>query len=223
MADQSGSAHFRAIFESALLTYEKKAGVTLAEHPLAVQLQSCHSIESITAILQGKVQAFGEFRGIDRVMKSVRSTVSILTTLSTSASLGDYYGLVRQNLKALVACSTALTIFHSHFHLRPPFTLALVSYSLYVLFYIISRYPDIQVNQAAKGVKDSYDALVDLLESIEHVINRLDIYTRIPPTPTMNDIVVKILVELLSTLALATRELKKGRSSESFLADLMPF
>ena len=86
------------------------------------------------------------------------------------------------------------------------------------------RYPrDIQVNQAAKGVKDSYDALVDLLESIEHVINRLDIYIRIPPTPTMDDIVVKILVELLSTLALATKELKKGRSSESFLADFIPF
>jgi hypothetical protein len=79
------------------------------------------------------------------------------------------------------------------------------------------------MNQAAKGVKDSYDALVDLLESIEHVINRLDVYTRIPPTPTMDDIVVKILVELLSTLALATKELKKGRSSESFLPDLMPF
>jgi hypothetical protein len=127
MADQSRSTHFRAIFESALLTYEKKAGVTLAEHPLAVQLQSCDSVESITAVLQGQVQAFGEFRGIGRVMKSVRSTVSTLTTLSTSASLGDSNGLVRQNLKALVASSAALTIFHSHFHLRPPSTLALVS------------------------------------------------------------------------------------------------
>jgi hypothetical protein len=85
-------------------------------------------------------------------------------------------------------------------------------------------YPfDLQTNQAAKGVRDSYDALVDLLESIEHVINRLDVYTRIPPTPTMDDIVVKILLELLSTLALATKELKKGRSSESFLPDLTSF
>jgi hypothetical protein len=31
----------------------------------------------------------------------------------------------------------------------------------------------------------------------------------------MDGIVVKILVELLSTLALATKELKQGRSSES--------
>jgi hypothetical protein len=103
MADHSGSAHFRAIFGYALGAYEKKAGVTLAEHPLAVQLQSCQSVESIIVVLQGQVQAFGEFRGIDRLMKSVRNTVSILTTLSTSASLGECYDLVRQNLKALIA------------------------------------------------------------------------------------------------------------------------
>jgi hypothetical protein len=36
----------------------------------------------------------------------------------------------------------------------------------------------------------------------------------------MDDIVVKIPVELLSTLALATEELKQGRSSESVFVDL---
>ena len=67
----------------------------------------------------------------------------------------------------------------------------------------------------------SYEPLFDLLESIEHFLNRLDIYTRIPPTPAMDEIVVKIMVELLSTLALATKELKKGRSSEFLLFDLL--
>jgi hypothetical protein len=71
------------------------------------------------------------------------------------------------------------------------------------------------VNQAAKGVISSFNALVDLLESIEQFVKRLDIYTQIPPTPTMDEIVVKILVEILTTLALATRELKQERSSES--------
>jgi hypothetical protein len=89
---------------------------------------------------------------------------------------------------------------------------------------IICRYPcDIEVDQAAKGVTSSWDALIELLESIEHFLNRLDIYTRIPRTPAMDEIVVKIMVELLSTLALATRELKQGRSSESFLADVLPY
>jgi hypothetical protein len=138
MADQSGSARFRAVFESALQAYDNKAGLMLAEHPLAVQLQSCQSFESTIAVLQGQAQAFGEFRGIDRVMKSIRSIVSILTRLSTSASLGDSTGLVRQ--KALMVCSTALTILHSNSHLRLQSTLALLSYSPYVPFY--STYVD---------------------------------------------------------------------------------
>jgi hypothetical protein len=69
--------------------------------------------------------------------------------------------------------------------------------------------------QAVKGVNASYEALVDLLESIEHFIKRLDIYSRVPPTPAMTEIVVKILVELLSTLALATKQIQQGRLSES--------
>jgi hypothetical protein len=68
---------------------------------------------------------------------------------------------------------------------------------------------------------DGYDALVDLLESIEHFLNRLDIYTRIPLRAPMTDMVIKILVELLSTLALATKQIKQGISSESFLGDIL--
>ena len=65
------------------------------------------------------------------------------------------------------------------------------------------------------GVVDSYDALVNLLESIEHFLSRLDIYTKIPPTVAMTEMVGKILVELLSALALATKQIKEGKPSES--------
>ena len=54
--------------------------------------------------------------------------------------------------------------------------------------------------QAAKGVISNCDSLIDLLELIEHFVDHLDIYTRILPTPAMDKIVVKILVELISTL-----------------------
>jgi uncharacterized membrane protein len=66
------------------------------------------------------------------------------------------------------------------------------------------------------------DALVDLLESVEHFLKRLNIYTKIPPTHAMTEIVVKIIVELLSTLALATKQLRQGRPSESVFAYLLP-
>ena len=75
--------------------------------------------------------------------------------------------------------------------------------------------------QAAKGRITNCDALIDLLESIEHFVNRLYIYTRIPPTPVMDEIVIKILLELISTLALVTEQLKQRRSSESALADVL--
>jgi len=37
----------------------------------------------------------------------------------------------------------------------------------------------------------------------------------IPPTPVMTDIIVKIMVEILSVLALATKQIKEGRFSKS--------
>ena len=65
----------------------------------------------------------------------------------------------------------------------------------------------------------SYDALVDLFESIEHLLRRLEICTEIPLTPILNEMVVKIMMELLSTLALVTKEINHGRSSASVSVD----
>jgi hypothetical protein len=89
-----------------------------------------------------------------------------------------------------------------------------------VLQFIYRQPGYVCVIQSAKGIISNCDALVDLLESIEHFLDRLDIYIRIPPTSTMNEIVVKILVELISTLALVTEELKQRRSSGFVLPDV---
>ena len=78
----------------------------------------------------------------------------------------------------------------------------------------------LQAHQAAKGAHNSYGDLIDLLESIECLLKPLEIYTLVPPTPSSDDMIVKIMVELLSTLALTTKELKEGRSSESVVADV---
>jgi hypothetical protein len=66
------------------------------------------------------------------------------------------------------------------------------------------------------------DALEDLLESIEHFLKRLDIYTKVPSTPAMTEVVVKIMGELLSTLALVTKQIRQGRPSESVLTNVLP-
>jgi hypothetical protein len=72
-----------------------------------------------------------------------------------------------------------------------------------------------------KGVNDSYDLLLELFESIENFLRRLDIYTKIPPTVAMTDMVIKILVELLSTLALATKQIEQGKSSETVFGEVL--
>jgi hypothetical protein len=62
------------------------------------------------------------------------------------------------------------------------------------MFQLTCRCPsDIEVNQASKRVISSLDALVDLLGSIEQLVNRLAMYTRITLTPPIVEIVVKIM------------------------------
>jgi hypothetical protein len=71
--------------------------------------------------------------------------------------------------------------------------------------------------QAASGVSSSYDALVDLFECVGNFLKRLRIYTDLPMTPLMMEMSVKIMVELLSVLALATKQIKQGRFSKRML------
>jgi hypothetical protein len=102
------------------------------------------------------------------------------------------------------------------------YSLVSPSYLPYVPFPIPSEYHrDIQVPQAVKDISASYDALIDLFASFENFLSRLTIYTGIPPTPVLTNILAKIIVELLSTLALATKQVKQGRFSEFCLAGLM--
>ena len=70
-----------------------------------------------------------------------------------------------------------------------------------------------------KDAAASYDALIELFESIDNFVQRLEIYTKVSLTTAMKNVVTKIIVELLSTLALATKESKHGRLSESVPPD----
>jgi hypothetical protein len=72
--------------------------------------------------------------------------------------------------------------------------------------------------QTACDVSSSYDALVDLFECIGNFLKRLRIYTDLPLSSSMKDIIVKIMVELLSVLALATKQTKQGRFSKRIFA-----
>ena len=71
-----------------------------------------------------------------------------------------------------------------------------------------------------KNSRASYDTLVELFASFENFLSRLRIYTEVPPSPVLTNVLVKIIAELLYTLALATRHVKRGRFSEFVLVGM---
>ena len=70
-------------------------------------------------------------------------------------------------------------------------------------------------------VRASQDTLIDIFERMENFFQRLEIYTRVSPPPEMIDIIVKIVVEVLSILGIATKEMKQGRTSKYLLHNLV--
>ncbi|KAN0107055.1 hypothetical protein V8E52_010563 [Russula decolorans] len=175
MSQPSSSSSFHSLFNAALQDYENQTGTSLIDHPFAKQLEACNSLDSISTILQDQAHIFREFRGDDgKLMKSLKCSVDVLYTLSSSTVLGEGIGLPFPPAKAIFAGITILLA-------------------------------------AVKDINASYDALVDLFASFENFLSRLGIYTEIPPTPALTNVLVKIIVELLSTLALATKQVKQGR------------
>ena len=49
----------------------------------------------------------------------------------------------------------------------------------------------------------------------------LEVYTTIPPTQMMMDLIVKIVVELLLVLALATKQITQGQFSECTVGNML--
>jgi hypothetical protein len=107
MANQSGFSRFQPLFDTALQAYQEKTGIDLPKHPLALQLESCHSAEDVIKLLHSQAQAFTNFQESDRIIKSIKSIVLIVSPLYAAASLADASGVVCQ--RALVAFSIFLT------------------------------------------------------------------------------------------------------------------
>ncbi|KAN0141499.1 hypothetical protein V8E53_000744, partial [Lactarius tabidus] len=65
---------------------------------------------------------------------------------------------------------------------------------------------------AGKGVRASHDALVELLEPMKDFFERLGVYTQIPLTAEMAEVLVKIVAEIFSILSIATKEVTRKRA-----------
>ena len=123
------SSTFRIFFDAALQDYKDKTGITLTDHPIAEQLESCNSVSSITAILQEQAQRFRELRGNDgRLIKALNSSVDVLCAPSINSALNEAIGvIVRQ-----VSLGTDYPLYN-------PLTLGLAYVMLYVMIHSMKK------------------------------------------------------------------------------------
>jgi hypothetical protein len=86
MGPSSQPSSLHSLLGDAVEKYKNQVGTSLIENQFATQLETCHSVESVTAVLEERVQAFRQFLGRDRhpkIMKSIKRVVHVLHTVST--------------------------------------------------------------------------------------------------------------------------------------------
>ena len=72
-----------------------------------------------------------------------------------------------------------------------------------------------------KDVIASYETLISLLERTQFFLQRLNQYVATPLTPEMTELLAKILAQVLSVLALSTKEIKERRISMLIILDTL--
>ena len=77
-------------------------------------------------------------------------------------------------------------------------------------------------SQAAKNIRANQDALFAIFERLEAFFRRLEIYTEAALDQKMLDTVRKIMTEVLNIIGIATKEIKQGKMSRSFLHKGVP-
>ncbi|KAH9969235.1 hypothetical protein BJV74DRAFT_799388 [Russula compacta] len=198
------SSNFQFIFDAALADYLKQTGVDLIKYPFAEKLQNCQSADAIIELFQNKANQFKDYRdGNSKLIDCLNPVVKVIH--SFSGILGEAAGVV-----SLLSAYNQITFYV--LCIQPPFQAIFLGVDVLL--------------SAAIAVESSYDALVDLFECVTNFLGRLRVYIEIPPTPTMSDIVIKIMVEVLSVIALATKQIKQGRfiaepSAEKFAKKLL--
>ena len=207
----ASSSRFQSIINDALKVYRKRTKNKLLLHPLATELQNCDSPTDILAVLQQQVQWIDQSQnGDDRWTKWLDLTINVLLTFSQTAGT---VGLVCPRTSAypisahlyllvgVLARDGSLCRYRS-----PPF-------GVYRPF-IGMIHSNIHGSQAAKDVRASHETLLDIFGRIEMFFRRLEMYTEVPLTAEMTDVIIEIMAEVLSVLGIATKEIKQGRTSE---------
>ena len=214
-------SNFTAIFDAASQEYKTLTKKDLATHPFVAAIEDHNSPDSILNVFRKQAQAFDTFRkGDDKLMALLTPIVNILSTFSDT--LGEGVSLVSLHSVQYITFSKIVFVgilsreddFHGN--RRPSRGVSLLSPLTCAC---------VMSAQAVKDVIASYEALITLFECIQFFLQRLNRYTAVPLTPDMTSLLGKIMAQVLSVLALSTKEMKERRISGSiclvfsFIAD----
>jgi hypothetical protein len=207
----SSSSKFQLIINNALDKYKKRTRNDLLAHPLAAQLQSCDSPCAILAVLQQQIQGLDQSLSSDeRWSRWLNPTINVLYALSAAVGAGVSLVCLRGCLRSELSYSSGRDS-----HLRVSYLPGSASSFQCVPCLIISRGHFVTryayISQAAEDTRASQDALIDTFGRIEMFLRRLEIYTEVPLTMEMTDIIIQTMVEVLSILGIATKEIKQRR------------
>ena len=205
---------FQLIFDAALVDYTKITGTDLSKTPFATAVQQSNSPEAVLELLHEREKSFKEYR------EGNRKLISCLTpAVKVFRALSNVLGNAVNQVSRALPCHPVILLTPPRQIPFPPANalfaafdtlLAVRPFSMFFYLFLC----DERVFQAADGVTLSYYALLELFECLASFLKRLEIYTTIPPTPILTDAVVKIMVQLLSVLALASKQIKQGRLSK---------
>ena len=210
----STSSNFQPIFDNALKAYKKRTKEDLLTHPLADRLEACNSASSILTVLQEQVQELNQSqRRNERWTKWLDPTVKVVYAFSET--LGEGVTLVCLSSQTCLR-SVLSYLFNRHLR-RQKRSLPQVLLLVCILRNMFVPPIVMPSPQAAKNVRASQDALFEIFERLEAFFQRLEIYTGAALDPKMVDTVTKIMAEVLSIIGIATKEVKLGRKSMSFV------
>jgi hypothetical protein len=88
---------------------------------------------------------------------------------------------------------------------------------MYPFQYVRAAHCKCEPSQAAKNVRASQDALFEIFEHLKAFFQRLEIYAEAALDQRMVDTITKTMVEVLNIIGIATKDIKQGRMSKSFL------
>ena len=100
-----------SIFDSAIQAYKRKTGNDITTHPLAIELQSCHSPDAVLAVLRNQVSVIGQPHSVndsESFSKWLIPTVNVLYAFS--ATLGEGVGLVNITIPLLLRKSALTSV-----------------------------------------------------------------------------------------------------------------